>query len=145
MSDQRLIAYMLAAAVGASLPGSGVFAEAQAAEIAASAQTSNQGGVKITVQPRGFPPGAKTWDFAITLETHTQPLDDDLAKAATLLADGKPARPRGWEGSPPGGHHRKGVLHFDAITPLPQTVELQIRQTGEASPRIFRWQLGPRP
>jgi len=131
MSDQRLIAYMLAAAVGASLPGSGVFAEAQAAEIAASAQTSNQGGVKITVQPRGFPPGAKTWDFAITLETHTQPLNDDLAKAATLLADG--------------GHHRKGVLHFDAITPLPQTVELQIRQTGEASPRIFRWQLGPRP
>jgi hypothetical protein len=145
MSDQHLIAYALAAAVGASLLGSGVFAEARAAEMAASAQTSNQGGVKITVQPRGFPPEAKTWDFAISLETHTQPLDDDLAKTATLLADGKPARPLGWEGTPPGGHHRKGVLRFEAITPLPQAVELQIRRTGEASPRVFRWPLGSRP
>jgi len=145
MPYQHLIAYALVAAIGSFPLCAAGFGEAQAAQMATSVQTSNQGGVKITVEPRGFAPDAKTWDFAITLETHTQPLDDDLAKAATLLADGKPAQPRGWEGTPPGGHHRKGVLHFDAITPLPQTVELQIRQTGEASPRIFRWQLGPRP
>jgi hypothetical protein len=145
MSGQHLIACALAAAVCASLPGSGVFAEAQAAELAAVAQTSNLGGVKITVEPGGFPRGAKTWDFVITLETHTQPLDDDLARTATLLADGKHSRPRSWEGAPPGGHHRKGVLRFEAVTPTPQAVELQIRRTGEASPRVFRWKLGPRP
>ena len=119
--------------------------EVRATEMPPAPQTSSQGGVKITIAPRGFSSEAKTWDFAITLETHTQSLDDDLAKTATLLADGRPSRPRGWEGAPPGGHHRKGVLRFEAVTPLPQAVELQIRRTGEASPRVFRWQLDPRP
>lgn len=145
MPHQNLIAYALVAAIGAFPPCAIGFGEAQAAQMAAAVQTSNQDGVKITVEPRGFPPEAKTWDFVITLETHTQPLDDDLAKTATLVADGKPSRPRGWEGAPPGGHHRKGVLRFEAVAPLPHTVELQIRRTGEASPRVFRWQLGPRP
>jgi hypothetical protein len=142
MSHQRLIVCALVAAVGSSpLWAAGVGA-AQATEVAAAAQTSNQGGVKITVEPRGFP-RTKTWDFAITLETHTQPLDDDLVRTSSLIADGKPYRPLGWEGSPPGGHHRKGVLSFAAVTPRPQAVELQIRRPGEASPRVFRWQTGP--
>jgi hypothetical protein len=145
MSRQRLIVCVLMAAIGSFTPCAAGFGEAQAAELAPAAQTSSQGGVKITVEPRGFPRGAKTWDFAITLETHTQPLDDDLVSASTLLADGKPYRPLGWEGPAPGGHHRKGVLRFDAVTPLPQLVELQIRRTGEASPRIFRWQPAQRP
>lgn len=145
MSHQRLIACLLAAAIVSSPLGAAGFGEVQAAEMAPAAQTSNQGGVKITVEPRGFPRGAKSWDFAITLETHTQPLDDDLATASTLLADGKPYRPPGWDGAPAGGHHRKGVLRFEAVTPQPQAVELQIRRKGEARPRIFRWQLVPRP
>jgi hypothetical protein len=119
------------------------FGEANAAEMAT--QTSSQGGVKITVESRGFPRDARTWDFAITLETHTQTLDDDLVHASALFADGKPYRPLGWDGSPPGGHHRKGVLRFEAVTPLPKAVELQIRRAGEASPRIFRWQPDQRP
>jgi hypothetical protein len=145
MSRQRLIVCVLMAAIGSPPLGAAGFGEARAAESVSAAQTSSQGGVKITVEPRGFPRGARTWDFAITLETHTQPLDDDLVSASTLLADGKPYRPLGWEGSAPGGHHRKGVLRFDAVTPLPQVVELQIRRTGEASPRIFRWQPAQRP
>lgn len=64
--------------------------------------------------------------------------------AATLLADGKPCRPLGWEGAPPGGHHCKEVLRFEAVMPQPQAVELQIRREGEASPRIFRGKLGQR-
>lgn len=142
MSHSRLIACALAAAVGSSVLWAAGFGTAPATEAAVAAQTSDQGGVKITVEPRGFP-HAKTWDFAVTLETHTRPLDDDLATGATLLADGKPHRPLGWEGSPPGGHHRKGVLSFAGVTPRPQAVELQIRRSGEASPRIYRWQTGP--
>lgn len=142
MSHQRLIVCALVAAVGSFPLWAAGFGAAQATAATAAAQTSNQGGVKITVEPRGFP-RAKTWDFAITLETHTQPLDDDLVNGATLLADGKPYRPLVWEGSPPGGHHRKGVLSFAVVTPQPQAVELQIRRPGEASPRVFRWQTGP--
>ena len=143
MSRQRLIACALLAAVASTPLFAAGSEQTQAAE--AAAQTSNQEGVKITVEPRGFPRGAKSWDFAVTLETHTQPLEDDLVKATTLLADGKTCRPLGWDGAPPGGHHRKGVLRFEAVTPLPQAVELQIRRPGEESPRIFRWQLGTRP
>jgi hypothetical protein len=143
MSRQRLIACVLVAAVASTPLLAAGLEKTQAAETAA--QTSNRGAVRITVEPRGFPRGARTWDFAITLETHTQPLDDDLVRASTLFADGKPYLPLGWEGPAPGGHHRKGVLRFDAITPLPQAVELQIRRTGEASPRIFRWQPAPAP
>lgn len=142
MSRQGLIVCALAAAIASVQFGAAGSGEARAAEMAAASQTSNQGGVKITVEPRGFPRGAKNWDFAVTLETHTQPLDDDPANASTLLADGKPCRSLGWEGAPPGGHHRKGVLRFEAVTPQPQVLELQIRRTGEVSPRVFRWQLG---
>ena len=145
MSRQSLIACALVAAFAPTAFFAAGWGEARATETAAAAQTSNQGGVKITVEPRGLPSGARTWDFAITLETHSGTLDDDLAKAATLLADGKPCRPLGWKGAPPGGHHRKGVLRFEAVMPQPHAVELQIRRTGEASPRIFRWQLVPRP
>ena len=143
MSRQGLIVCALAASIASTQFGATYFGEARAAEKTPAAQTSNLGGVKITVRPRGFPRGEKTWDFDITLETHTQPLDDDLTNASTLFADGKPYRPLGWEGAPPGGHHRKGVLRFDAVTPLPQAVELKIRRTREKSPRTFRWQ--PRP
>lgn len=143
MSRQRLIACALLAAVASTPLVAAGLEKTQAAE--AAAQTSNRGGVKITVEPRGFPRGAKSWGFAITLETHTQPLEDDLVKVTTLLADGKTCRPLGWDGALPGGHHRKGVLRFEAVTPPPQAVELQIRRAGEASPRIFRWQLGTRP
>lgn len=143
MSHQHLIVCALVAAVGSSPLWTAGFGAAQAAAVAVAAQTSNQGGVKITVEPRGFPPSAKTWDFAITLETHTQTLNDDLVRTSSLLADGKPYRALGWEGAAPGGHHRKGVLSFAGVTPQPQAVELQIRRPGEASPRVFRWQTGP--
>lgn len=112
-----------------------------AADMAPAPQTINQAGVKVTVAPRGFPADGPNWDFEITLETHTQSLDDDLAKSSVLIVDGKSFRPLGWNGSPAGGHHRKGVLRFWAVAPRPASVELQIRRSGEASPRSFRWQL----
>lgn len=137
MSRRNLIAPALAAVIVCTslLADAASVAPGQAA-----AQTSSQSGVKITVEPKGFPRDAKTWDFAVTLETHTEDLDDDLLQSTTLLADGTRHRPLGWEGSAPGGHHRKGVLRFAAVTPLPQVVELQTRREGEPTPRIFRWQ-----
>lgn len=139
MLKQRLIGFALAA-VSTFYFYSVSLVEAGATEVLPAPQTSSQGGVKITIAPQGFSREAKTWDFAITLETHTQPLDDDLAKSSALIGDGKSYRPLGWEGAPPGGHHRKGLLRFKAIAPPPQVVELQIRRSGEPSPRIFRWQ-----
>ncbi len=135
MLKQFLIGFVFAAMVA------GVTSMGNAAEAGLAPQTSNERGVKVAVTPPNFLKEAKTWDFEVTLEAHTQALSEDLAKSSTLIADGKQYAPLGWEGAPPGGHHRKGLLHFKAITPQPPSVELQIRLTGEAAPRNFQWLL----
>ena len=104
-------------------------------------RTSNERGVKVTVIPKNLLNGAKAWEFEVTLETHTQSLNDDLAKSAVLIAGGMQYAPLGWEGAPPGGHHRKGLLRFKTVTPRPQSVELQIRLGGETAPRNFQWRM----
>lgn len=128
----------LAVAVTIALP---YLHDSVAAEMDFAPQISNERGIKATVILQHIPNEAKTWDFEVTLETHTQDLNDDLAKSSVLIADGKQYAPLGWEGVPPGGHHRKGVLHFKAIVPPPASVELQIRLTGDPAPRSFKWVL----
>lgn len=118
-----------------------IIAASNAAEAGYAPQVNNERGVKVTVTLKHILGGAKTWDFEAVLETHTQDLSDDLAKSAVLIADGKQYTPLGWEGAPAGGHHRKGVLRFKAITPQPAEAELQIRLSGDASPRSFKWLL----
>lgn len=104
-------------------------------------QVSNVQGVKVTATPQNLAQEAQTWEFEITLETHTQTLGDDLTKSSTLIAGGEQYAPSGWEGAPPGGHHRKGLLRFKAIVPQPPSVELRILRVGESSTRNFKWML----
>jgi hypothetical protein len=98
--------------------------------------------VTAKVTPRNLASNAGSWEFAIVLDTHSQELSDDLVKSSLLL-DGAGGRhsPTAWDGAPPGGHHREGVLRFKPISPRPQSIELQIRRAGEDAPRSFRWQL----
>jgi hypothetical protein len=58
-----------------------------------------------------------------------------------LVADGSTSHVPVARRAPPGDHHRRGVLRFKAITPQPQAIELKLQRPGEASPRLFRWQL----
>ena len=104
------------------------------------AVTSTQAGVTAKVTPGAL--SGPSWDFEVVFDTHTQALTDDLKKTAVLVADGGPTyRPVKWQGDPPGSHHRKGALQFSAISPVPATIELQIKRDGEAKPRSFRWKL----
>ena len=119
----------------------GIIEASDAAEVGKALQISDERGVKVTVILQGISSEAKTWDFQMTLETHTQDLSEDLSKSAVLIADGKKYLPEGWEGAPPGGHHRKGILRFKAIVPQPVSAELQLRLAGDASPRSFKWLL----
>ena len=116
---------------------SGLITTCDAAEIAP--QISNVRGIKVTTALQAIPADAKTWTFEVTLETHTQPLNDDLARSAILIVDGKQYLPLVWDGAPPGGHHRKGLLRFRAVVPQPRSMELQIRLAGDKSPRSFKW------
>lgn len=121
--------------LGAAFLGAGGTAAAQGL----AAQSSSAAGVTVKATPRTLPGGA--WEFEIVFDTHTQALNDDLLKTATLRVDGKPLDAAGWQGDPPGGHHRKGVLKFAAADPRAQEIELRITRPGEPKPRSFRWQL----
>src|SRR3989338_4891239 len=118
-----------------------IIAVSAAAELGHVPQISNERGVKVAVTLQNTPNEAEAWDFEVVLETHTKTLNDDLAKSSVLIADGRQYLPLGWEGAPPGGHHRKGSLRFKAIAPQPQIIELQIRLAGDASPRSSKWLL----
>lgn len=94
-----------------------------------SAQSTSRSGVMVKATPRSLTSGA--WEFDIAFDTHTEALNDDLMKKASLVADGRTHVPVGWKGDPPGGHHRKGVLRFDVISPPPKSIELRIARPGE--------------
>lgn len=96
-------------------------------------------GITVRAAPRALSGGA--WEFDIAFDTHSGALQDDLMQSASLVAGGKSISPAGWQGDPPGGHHRKGVLKFDGVDPRPQEIELRIARPGEPKPRSFRWQL----
>jgi len=118
-----------------------VIATSNAAELGYAPQVSDERQIKITATMQSIAKEAKTWDFEVTLESHTHALSEILESSSVLIADGKQYMPLGWDGAPPGGHHRKGLLRFKATAPQPASVELQIRLIGDPSPRSFKWQL----
>lgn len=99
-------------------------------------------GVTVVVTPQNLSPTAKTWDFKVVLDTHSADLNDDLVKSSLLLdSAGGQYAPLAWDGAPPGGHHREGVLRFRPLATRPQAIELRITRPGESAPRTFRWKL----
>jgi hypothetical protein len=117
-------------------------AMAQAGSEATTARSTSDRGVTIKVTPKSVGTPDNRWAFTVVLDTHSADLSDDLARSATLMADdGRTFRLLSWEGAPPGGHHREGVLAFDVPAPRPAVIELRIVRPGESAPRTFRWQL----
>lgn len=137
MRSRNLIKFLFLHIIGAAIPfGFTAFA----ADLAP--QNSQSGGVSIAVKPVEVSAGAATWSFEVSLTTHSQDLSDDLVRAAFIVdGTGRKESPTVWEGDAPGGHHRKGVLRFKALTPMPEAIEMRIQRPGESAPRTFRWQL----
>jgi hypothetical protein len=105
-------------------------------------QESADRGVTVIVTPLNVSAGGAAWEFKVTLDSHSQSLDDDLVKSAVLVGEtGTRSAATKWDGSPAGGHHREGVLRFKSVTPQPKSIELQILRSTEPEPRSFRWQL----
>lgn len=105
-------------------------------------QSSQQQGVTVRAKPLGIAADANGWTFEIVLETHSQDLTDDLVRTVALIDDsGRRHTALAWDGPGPGGHHRKGLLRFAAVKPMPSAIELRLQRPGETAPRTFRWQL----
>lgn len=105
-------------------------------------QTNDEGSVAIKVTPKDLLESSPTWDFEIVLDTHSGNLDQDLTKSALLIDEnGNQSTPISWEGDPPEGHHRQGVLKFKQVLPRPNSIELKIAKIGDVDERIFKWEL----
>jgi len=103
---------------------------------------SDEGPVSVTVTPLSLENNSPTWNFEISLNTHSEELSVDLAAVSELVDDQeKISLPISWEGDGPEGHHRKGVLKFKPISPKPASVELKIKNIGGVLERSFIWSL----
>jgi hypothetical protein len=103
------------------------------------AQTSREGAVTVKVTPLVLSAQSAVWRFEVVFDTHVAELNHDVVAVTSLTAGGKELRPMSWEGDKPGGHHRKGVLAFEAFKPAPASVTLKIRDVGGAPERGFNW------
>lgn len=104
------------------------------------AQTNSDGLVEIAVAPKKIS-GAE-WLFEVALNTHSEELTANLIEKAVLLDDnGNEYLPNNWQGDPPGGHHRNGILSFTAVSPESSSVTVKIFDVGGIKERIFTWQL----
>lgn len=127
----------------ASLAMVSLFAASAATSVLAASllepRKSNEAGIQVVVTPKPFDPTAMTWDFDVVMDTHTKPLGDDLARVSELVVDGRSYASAGWQGDPPGGHHRKGVLKFARPADPPNSVEVRINGIGGPGVRTFKW------
>ena len=98
---------------------------------------SSEDEVEVSVTPKKQ--SDDSWNFEVVLNTHSVELSDDLAKSSTLVdKNGNTHKALAWEGDPPGGHHREGVLKFSTY-PRQENIELRIK-LGDKE-RSFKWTL----
>jgi hypothetical protein len=102
-------------------------------------KANSQNQVRVDVRPIQLFPGNPV-KFEIRMNSHSVDLGEDIVAVSTLKDNqGHEYRPTNWQGSPPGGHHRKGVLEFPALDGAPVSISLVIRQIANVPERIFEW------
>ncbi len=104
-------------------------------------KTNAENGVTIEATPIDFSLDTKV-KFDVTLTTHQGDLDFDMREVSLLEDDeGNRYMPVEWEGSPPGGHHRSGVLTFPELNEETKHIELIIKNVYNVPERVFTWSL----
>lgn len=104
-------------------------------------KTDTQGPVTVEVTPR-ISPVDRQWKFEVVLDTHSVELDQNPLQVVVLVDDqGNASKPITWSGPGPGGHHREGILIFEAVTPMPKYIEMKIIDVGNIAERSFKWNI----
>ncbi len=103
------------------------------------AKSDSEGGVEVEVQPLDL--GSNTWTFDFSINTHEGNLDMDILKVVSLTDDrGDTFAPLSWDGPPPGGHHRNGIIAFEAPPLRPKAFTVTVSDIGGIAKRTFTWQ-----
>ena len=137
MKQTKQGGWLLLAAALIMIMGIGTAVEAKAFE----RKSNKENMVWVDVVPVQLESG-KSVKFEIRMNTHSGDLSQDLVSVSTLKDDnGREYRPVEWQGSPPGGHHRKGVLQFPMLNGNTKSVTLVIRNVAHVPERIFNWTL----
>ncbi len=114
--------------------------EAANAKTEFESQVSDLNAVSVKVSPRGLTSGSPLV-FDVSMNTHSVELNYDLTQVATLIDDaGNSYQPTSWEGAPPGGHHRNGVLTFPPLPSGTKNIKLVFKDINGAD-RVFEWRL----
>ncbi len=106
-------------------------------------KSNKENRVRVDVRPVQLLPGRPA-KFEIRMNTHSGDLSQDLVAVCTLKdSSGREYRPINWDGSPPGGHHRSGVLEFSELGEGAQSITLVIREVANVPERVFNWTMEP--
>lgn len=103
-----------------------------------AARTVEAGAVTVRIDPARVDAGGA--ELKISFDTHSVPLDLDVARNATLTVGGTAWTGAQWSGDGPGGHHRSGTLRFTAGGPARGPAVVRI--AGLPAPVTATWSLG---
>jgi hypothetical protein len=103
--------------------------------------TNDENAIWIKVKPIDFSFDSNV-RFDVAIDTHGGALDFDLTQISVLKDDkSNQYEALDWEGSPPGGHHRSGILTFPKLKQDTNSIELTIKNVYDVPERIFYWDL----
>jgi len=104
-------------------------------------KSNKENRVRVDVRPVQLLPG-KPAKFEIRMNTHSGDLSQDLIAVCTLTdSSGQEYQPINWDGSPPGGHHRSGILEFSELGEEAKSITLVIREVADVPERVFNWSI----
>lgn len=102
-------------------------------------KSNKKDNVRVDVRPVQLVPG-KSARFEVRMNTHSEKLSQDMLAVSTLKDNkGREYQATNWIGSPPGGHHLRGVLEFPELDGSPESITLVIRLIADGSDRTFKW------
>lgn len=110
--------------------------------IALETKVSEAAEVTVAVTPimlkRGLPAS-----FDVAFETHSVDLAFDVEKIAVLTDGSGSVYTPFWDGTPAGGHHRRGTLRFTPDFIRTDTLTLTFNDIAGIPVRTFTWDLNP--
>ena len=102
-------------------------------------RSNRENRVRVDVKPVQLTPGQPA-RFEVRMNTHSETLGEDMVAVSSLKDNaGRVYQATAWQGSAPGGHHRKGVLEFPDLEDNTASITLILKGIANVPERTFMW------